>query len=289
VSQADYEVFRDDWQGCTAATRRNGPRGLAARLSQLAGSAHCADDWDDAVLRARVDQYRPELLDQATLSGEFVWLRLWGSWRGPLSKAPLSIVPRQDLPLWLQLPLERPDAAGLGSAAATLRELLEQHGASFPTDLQTWSRLLPSQLEDGLAELIGTGFLTADSFAVVRQLAVPPSRRRFPLHSVGRLQLVPWPAPGRASETAVEHCAQAMLARFGVVSQTLWVDERVPVPWRLVLRPLRALELAGRARGGRFVAGWTGEQFAAAEAVALLRRARRQAAPAGEKSASAAP
>ncbi len=274
VSQTVYDSFRAEWQGVTSGVRRHGPRGLAATLLQLAGHAATTSAWEEDLLPARVAGYSRELLDQLTLSGEFVWLRLWGSWRGPLSKAPLSLVPRQDLPLWLELPLERPDANGLSAAAATLRDLLAQHGASFPTDLSTWSRLLPSQLEDGLAELIGMGFLTCDSFAAARQLAVPRGQRRFPVHTVGRFQLVAWPAEGRAGETAIEHCARALLQRFGVLSQTLLLRERVPVPWRLLLRALRSFELTGTARGGRFVAGWTGEQFAALDAVAALRRHR---------------
>ncbi|MGE3174053.1 MAG: DEAD/DEAH box helicase [Planctomycetota bacterium] len=278
VSQADYEAFLRGWHGLDGHAPRHGPRGLATTLAQLAGGMATVSTWDEELLPQRVQGYRRELLDQLTQSGEFVWLRLWGSWRGPLSKAPLSLVPRQDLPLWLELPLERPDPASLGGAAAVLRDLLLQHGAAFPTDLLTWSRLLPSQLEDGLAELIGTGFATCDSFAAARQLAVPPSRRQFPLHGVGRFQLVPWGPAQRAGEAAIEHCAEALLRRFGVVSQSLLLQERWPVPWRLLLRALRALELSGRARGGRFVTGWTGEQFAALDAVAPLRRQRDRAA-----------
>jgi ATP-dependent Lhr-like helicase len=279
VSPVDFAAFLLGWQGVHSATQRDGtrrfgPQGLRDALRQLAGTAATVEAWEDEILPQRVHGYSRELLDQLTLAGEFTWLRLWGSWRGPLSKAPLSIVPREDLALWLELPLARPDLAQLGSQATHLHELLAQRGASFPTDLRAWSRMLESQLEDGLSELIGEGLVTCDSFAAARQLAVPPSRRRLPLHAVGRFQLVHWPPAARASEAAVEHAAAALLRRYGVVSQTLLLDERSPLPWRLVLRSLRAMELQGKARGGRFVAGWTGEQFAAPEAVALLRRCR---------------
>ncbi|MCA8974564.1 MAG: hypothetical protein KDC98_07565, partial [Planctomycetes bacterium] len=147
----------------------------------------------------------------------------------------------------------------------------------FPTDLQSHSRLLPSQLEDGLAELVGLGLVTCDSFAAMRQLVVPPSRRKFPLYAVGRWSLLPLPAAEtRASEAAIELCARAVLLRFGVVSHSLLQDERFPVPWRLLLRALRALELRGEARGGRFVSGWVGEQYALPHAVEALRTARRE-------------
>jgi ATP-dependent Lhr-like helicase len=274
VSQADFEAFLPQWQHATATTQRHGPRGLAEALAQLAGAAFPVESWEHEVLPARVQDWRRELLDQLTLGGEFVWLRLWSSWRGPFSKAPLCLLPRQDLGLWLELPADRPDPAALHAPARVLFDLLQRHGASFPTDLQTWSRLLPSQLEEGLAELSSHGLATCDSFAAARQLAVPPSRRRFPLHAVGRWSLLPHPAPGRASEAALEHCARALLQRFGVIAHPLLLAERLPVPWRLLLRPLRALELQGHCRGGRFVAGWAGEQFAALDAVPLLRRTR---------------
>lgn len=274
VSQVDFESFLSRWHAIDGPDRRHGPHGLRLSLQQLAGHAASVDEWEQELLPQRVQGYSRELLDQMTLSGEFVWLRLWGSWRGPLSKAPLSLVPREDLPLWLELPSERPDPSVLASSAAAIDEVLRVRGASFPTDLRSTCRLLESQLEEGLAEGIGHGLFTCDSFAAVRQLAVPPSRRRLPLHAVGRFQRIDWPQVDRASEAAVEHAAKSLLRRFGVLSLTLLQKERIPLPWRLLLRPLRAMELAGTARGGRFVSGWVGEQFALPDAVPQLRAAR---------------
>ncbi|HEX6813179.1 MAG TPA: DEAD/DEAH box helicase [Planctomycetota bacterium] len=279
VSQAQYADFLAMWQHATETTRSAGPRGLAETLQQLAGAAFCTSAWDQDVLPARVDGYRREQLDQTTLAGEFVWLRLWGPWRGPLGNMSLSIVPRLDLPLWLELPLERAEPAELGASARTLHDVLQQRGASFPTDLQAASRLLPNQLEEGLGELVGMGLATCDSFAAMRQLAVAPSRRAFPLYAVGRWSLLPLPAKQtRASEAAIELCARALLARLGVVSHAGLLADKFPVPWRLLLRTLRTLELRGEVRGGRFVTGWAGEQYAAPAAVALLRTSRREPA-----------
>lgn len=278
VSQADYERFLADWQHRTPATARTGPRGLADALRQFAGVAHPASDWEETVLPGCLDRWHREWLDQLTLGGEFVWLRLWGPWRGPLGRCPISIVPRQDLPRWLELPLERAEPSDLGAAARALHELLAARGASFPTDLQAQARLLPSQLEDALAELVGLGLATCDSFAAMRQLAIPPSRRAFPLFAVGRWSLLPLPAPSaRAGEAAVELAARALLARFGVLSHARLLADRFPVPWRLLLRALRAMELRGEVRGGRFVSGEAGEQYALPDAVAALRAAARQA------------
>ena len=276
VSPADHAAFLPGWQHVGDGDHV-APRGLGLSLHQLSTAAFAAGDWESEVLPQRVTGFRREHLDQVTLSGEFVWLRLWGPWRGPLSRCPISIVPRAELARWLELPLERPDAAALGAPARTLLAILQQRGAVFPTDLETESRLLPSQLEDGLAELVGHGFATCDSFAAMRQLAIAPSRRHFPVFAVGRWSLLPWPAADqRAGEAAIELVAMAALRRFGVVSHTLLLEHRFCVPWRLMLRALRGLELRGEARGGRFVSGWAGEQYALPSAVARLRTARRQ-------------
>ena len=140
--------------------------------------------------------------------------------------------------------------------------------------------MLASHFENALSELVGLGLCTCDSFAAMRQLAVPPSRRRFPLFAVGRWSLLPVPATTtRAGDDAIEMVARSLLQRFGVVSHTLLLDHKVPLPWRLLLRTLRQLELRGDVRGGRFVSGWSGEQYALPEAVPALRRHAHRPAP----------
>lgn len=275
VSPADHERFLQRWQGAADGCRRSGPAGLHETLRQLATAAFPAHEWEHDVLPRHVEGHHREWLDQATLGGEFVWLRLWGPWRGPLGQCPLSIVPRADLPLWLELPLERAAVADAGAAARTLHDVLQRRGAVFPTDLQAEAKLLPSHFEAGLGELTGLGLATCDSFAAMRQLAIPPSKRHFPLFAVGRWSLVPQPAAaGRASEAAIEHCARSALLRFGVVAHTRLLDAKFPVPFRLLLRALRDLELRGDVRGGRFVSGWSGEQYALPAALPALRAAR---------------
>ncbi|MBL8756717.1 MAG: DEAD/DEAH box helicase, partial [Planctomycetes bacterium] len=275
VSQADYDTFLLAWQRTTATKKASGPRGLTEVLGQLASTAFTAEEWETEVLPARLDRYHREWLDQCTLAGEFTWLRLWGPWRGPLSRCAISVVPRAQLGAWLELPLDRAEPQDLSGSARTLFDLLQQRGALFPTDLQSASRLLPSQLEEALAELVGLGLATCDSFAAMRQLAIPPSKRAFPLFAVGRWSLVPLPPKDtRASEATVEACALALLQRLGVVSHARLLADKFPVPWRLLLRALRALELRGEVRGGRFVAGWAGEQYALPAAVVQLRATR---------------
>jgi ATP-dependent helicase Lhr and Lhr-like helicase len=283
VSPADFERFLPAWQHGTPHTARSGPRGLADTLQQLASAQFTTAAWETLVLPAHLEAYHREWLDQCTLSGEFVWLRLWSPWRGPLSRCELSLLPRAELPLWLELPRERATSDQLGAAGRTLYELLQQRGALFPTDLQTHAHLLPSQLEEGLGELVGLGLATCDSFAAMRQLAIPPSKRAFPLYAVGRWSLLPLPpAETRASDAAIELATRSLLARFGVLWHGLLLQHQVPLPWRLLLRTLRQLELGGHVRGGRFVSGQAGEQYALPAAVAALRAARREGATAGQ-------
>jgi len=275
VSQEEFAAFRRRWQHLEPATRLDGPRGVAESLRQLAGLELTVTEWEQDVLPARVADYRREWLDQLTLSGEFTWLRLFGSYRGPLSTCGIAIVPRADLDAWLALAAERRPAVELDAPAQQLREVLQARGASFPAELQARSKLLPSWFEEGLADLVGAGLATCDSFAALRQLAIAPSRRRFPLHAVGRFCLVPEVTADAASADGtapIEIAARQVLARHGVASLAVVQEERFPVPWRLLLRAFRTMELRGAVRGGRFVAGVSGEQFATEEAVAELRR-----------------
>ncbi|MFK7742394.1 MAG: DEAD/DEAH box helicase [Planctomycetota bacterium] len=288
VTKADFERFLQTWQhradGCRLGP---GPAALAQVLRQFAGTSHSASEWEGTILPRHfgtgesANTYHREWLDQVTLSGEFVWLRLWGAWRGPLSKLPLTLLPREQLQSWLRVPLSRPSPDDASGEAATLLELLQTHGALFPTDLQQNARLLPSHFERALGELVGLGLATCDSFAAMRQLSVPPSRRRFPLFAVGRWSLIPLPdAEARADDESIDTVCDALLQRYGVLSHAILLAHREPIPWRLLLRSLRARELRGEVRGGHFVRGWAGEQFALATAVTALRRARDEAAQA---------
>ncbi|MCC6669611.1 MAG: DEAD/DEAH box helicase [Planctomycetes bacterium] len=277
VSQIAFAEFRRRWQHVDTSTQLDGPRGVAEVLRQMAGLEFAPEEWEDAILRARVREYRREWLDQLTLSGEFAWLRLTAPFGGPVSRCGIALVPREELEAWLALAAPRRSVPALGGPAQQLRELLDARGALFPNELRERSRLLPSWFEEGLAELVRAGLATCDSFAALRQLAVAPSLRRFPVHAVGRWSPIPEAAPARDEGPEIDLAARRLLARHGVVAYAVAQEERGLVPWRLLLRALRAMELRGEVRGGRFVAGFGGEHFATEEAVAELRRDRREA------------
>jgi ATP-dependent Lhr-like helicase len=276
VSASDFLAFLGAWQHLAPGHRLEGPRGTATVLAQLAGLEIPACAFEESVLPRRVQNYKREWLDQLTLSGELVWGRLWGSGRGALRNAPLTFVPRRDLAQWQALAARArsDDAEPLGGPAQQLQELLAARGAQFAGDLQQAAGLLPSYLEDGLAELVARGRATCDGFASLRQLLIAPSRRRFPLFAVGRWSLL---AGGEtSSELDPDFVLDRLLARWGVLFPRLLLKEKVAVTWRELLRALRTRELRGDLRGGRFVAGFAGEQFAHPDAVALLREVRRE-------------
>ena len=290
VSAGVFARFLGRWQHVTEGYRLTGPRGLAQVLEQLAGFEVPGLAWESDVLPARVDGYRREWLDELTLSGEFVWCRLFRSGRGPLSGAAITFVPRRHLRKFTAIAAARGDQLEtrdpLRGPASTLQELLVARGPEFPEELRDAARLIPSEFEAGLSELIGTGHATCDSFAAMRQLMIAPSKRRFPIHAVGRWSLLPTAGSDtpQGNEQSVidpgsdeaEYVARLYLARYGVVFYRLLERERIPTPWRDVLRALRTLELRGEVRGGRFVGGFAGEQFAKTEAIALLRRTARE-------------
>jgi ATP-dependent helicase Lhr and Lhr-like helicase len=180
--------------------------------------------------------------------------------------------------------------------AQTVLGCLQTQGASFFDELTLASGLLPSQVEETLGELVTLGLVTSDSFGGLRALLVPSDRRRpfaggirrrrcisFGMEDAGRWALMRRPpsdaAELQANSASTEHVARTLLRRYGVVFWRLLAREAdwLP-PWRDLLRVYRRLEARGEIRGGRFVAGFSGEQYALPDAVGLLREVRRRAA-----------
>ncbi len=272
VSTAVFLRFLASWQHVAEEDRLDGPRGVAEALGQLAGFEAPAAAWERSILPARVRGYRMGWLDEMTLSGELAWGRLWGSATSPVRVTPLCFVRRDDLDAWLGL-AGPGDGGSLSGYARAIRETLAARGAMFHQELARQTALLPEHFEAGLGELLGRGFLTCDSFRGLRQLLVPPSRRRRRVVSEGRWSLL---RHGSEAPPDPEFVAQRLLDRYGVVFHRLLARERQPVPWRDLVRVFRTLELRGDVRGGRFVGGFSGEQYARPEAVARLRKIRRR-------------
>jgi ATP-dependent Lhr-like helicase len=279
VSAADLLRFLAAWQRATSDRRAEGPRGVAEVLTQLAGFEAPAAAWEARILPLRVRGYRREWLDEVTLSGEIGWGRLWGAGRASARRTPIAFFPREDAELWLAMAPASPGDAVPGFAQRVL-DALAHAGALFPQELLRRTRLLPSQLEEALTTLVGLGLATCDAFAGMRQLLPPPSRRKHALTAPGRWSLLRRPGdqvlrPELVEGVDAEAVARRLLARNGVLVRRMLARERMPVAWRDLARALRVLELRGEVHGGRFVAGFDGEQFALPSAVPLLRAIRR--------------
>jgi len=300
VTAADFMRFLLRWQRVTPATQAEGPQGLAAVLELLDGYEVPAGAWETEVLPARVSEYDPLWLDGLCLSGEIAWGRLSpagptsGHKSGPIRTTPIALFRRERGEVWRALAAAAdPAALPLSHAARAALDVLDARGASFFGDLVNATGLLRTEVERGLGELVAWGLVTADSFAGLRALLVPSDRRRpiggfprrgkiapFGVETAGRWSRVPRAAP-LPEEPVAEAVAWQLLRRYGVVFRRLATRETLLAPWRDVLRVYRRLEARGEIRGGRFVGGFSGEQYALPEAVGLLRSVRREE-PAGE-------
>jgi len=284
VTASQFLRFLARWQHVGEAHALHGPRGVAEAIAQLAGFEAAAWAWEGSLLPARVRGYKREWLDHLALSGEIVWGRLWGAGIGPLRRAPIALVPREDLEAWRGVAAAVARATPTGSAARVC-EVLERRGAMFFPEILKATGLSPANAQADLEELIGLGRVSCDAYSGLRALLLPAWRRAPRNLAVGRWSLLgdaaPHPAPA-------EFVARALLRRTGVVFRKTLAREKQPVPWRELVRALRGMELRGEARGGRFVSGFDGEQYALPDAIPVLRAERRADEGAEPASVSAA-
>ena len=273
VTAAQFLHFLAGWQHVDPAYKLEGPRGVAAVVEQLAGFEALAPAWEGSILPARVRGYKREWLDQLTLSGEVTWGRLWGAGLAVPRRTPISLVLRQDLESWggLAAATIRPE---LRPEAQAVHDVLSTRGAMFAQEIGRAARLPAVSVELALGELVALGRATCDSYGGLRWLLVPASRRRSANLSAGRWSVLRVEAGGEGN--AAEFVARQLLRRTGVVFRKTIARERLPVLWRDVVRACRQMEARGEIRGGRFVAGFDGEQYALPDAVTQLRAVRRR-------------
>ncbi|WP_447986649.1 DEAD/DEAH box helicase [Nitrospira sp. Nam74] len=309
VTAAQFMTFLFQWQHVVPGARLHGEAGLQEIIRQLAGFEAAASSWERHLLSLRVAKYDPDWLDRLCLGGSVMWGRLSPHPRleaaidparsnrpnriMPTSVAPISVFPRDDA-AWLMATVEeRKDPAldvrtALSPVAQAVLKHLHAQGASFFADLVRGSSHLPSEVEGGLWELAAAGLVTADGFDNLRALLDPRRRRaegrersRRPRLAGGRWSLLRptaqsfVPQGDREHTSPVEQLARQLLRRYGVVFRDLLVRESLNSGWRDLLVQYRRMELRGEIRGGRFVEGFTGEQFALPEALESLRALRR--------------
>jgi ATP-dependent Lhr-like helicase len=301
VSAADFMRFLFVWQKVAPDHKVEGPQSVAAILDQLEGFEAPAGAWESEILPARVADYDPAWLDALCLSGRLSWMRLSPprlapdrtNSSSPVRSTPVVLVNRRNVSTWRKaFPALAENGAPLNTNTQAVHDYLKDHGASFFVDIVSGTGLLPAMVEEALGELVFRGEITADSFTGLRALLTPLSksthrevekrrRRRKPVYSMdeaGRwVRLHPSTDRGDAGAETIEAVALKLLQRYGVIVRKLLDRESINVPWRDLLRMFRRLEARGEIRGGRFVGGFSGEQFATTEAVQLLRSIRRTA------------
>jgi len=286
VSASEFLRFLSVWQHAVPEQRLEGPRGVLAIVQQLAGFQAPAEAWERQILPARVRAYRSDSLDQLAFSGEIAWGRLWGASDGAARSMPVTLLPRADLATWMRLS-EVGEAPNANGEAAQVLEVLTTRGPQFAQDLARASALLPSRLEDALAVLVGRGLATCDAFAgwrailrrndarVRRALNAPAVAGRWSTFRPLGTPVQVRDGDERHDDDLIEHVARTLLARTGIVFKNTVARERLPIPWRDVLRCFRRFEARGEIHGGRFVEGFSGEQFALPDAVRRLRALRK--------------
>lgn len=307
VSASDFMRFLFRWQHVAPTARLHGEKGLQAILEQLSGFEAAASAWEPYLLASRVASYSPEALDYLCLRGTVTWGRLTPPAFPsdlisvkqkrriiPTSLAPINVFPRDHAEGLLALARQSPKAAHallpekLGPIAQTIYHYLSQRGASFFTDITRGTAHLQAEVEQGLWELASMGLVTADGFDNLRSLLDPKRRRGIgrhqkqrPRHAIGRWSLLtPHSHHDEEDSTSstpdpTEAWARQLLKRYGIVFRDLLKRESLSIPWRNLLMIYRRLELRGEIRGGRFVSGFTGEQFGLPEAVEALRAVRK--------------
>ena len=306
VSPDEYMRFLFDWHEI-GHDDAEGPEAVRRALDRLQGFAAPAAAWEGSLLAQRVSGFLPVYLDECLASGEFAWLRPAGQSgestpsrkSGPVRNTPIALIARADAAIWAPL-FARDVAPELSLHAQKVVALLRENRATFFADIVRVTGLLRTEAEAALGELVANGLVTSDRFAGLRSLITPSAKRarfsrprrsgRVSIDAAGRWALIASGNDARDgtggdySDADVERIAWALLERYGVVFRTvLQRESRLLPPWRRLVRMLRRLEARGEVRGGRFVNGFSGEQFAAPHAVDLLRQAQRAERPVVER------
>ena len=287
VTSAQYVAFLHRWQHVAPMARLHGIDGTLQVVKQLEGYEIPAVAWEGQVLPARIAGYKPEYLDRLCYSGDVMWGRLSphpalvprddGERRGvrPTRLAPIGLFLRNNAHELIVRREGNYDA--LSAAAREVLECIEILRAPFFAEIVKTTKRLASEVEEALWQLVAAGLVTADGFDALRSLSDAKRRlgekglRARPRSSSGRWTLM----QADAARIEPETFARRLLARWGVVFRDVIAREGLAPRWRELLLVLRRMEARGEIRGGRFVAGFVGEQFAMPEAIEALRAVRR--------------
>ena len=286
VTPADFMRYLFVWQHVEPAARFSGVDGLRAVLTQLDGVELPARAWERDVLAARIERYDPAMLDLLCLTGEVAWARLSTGPTQVVGATPIAVFLRDHAEVWQVVRGDvrlKPDPAYderavVSGLSRTVLDRLQQHGASFAAELATACDLTDDEVRTALTELVAAGLVSSDGFAGLRSIIggarTLAAGRWFVRQGAGALGQGGKPG---AARQATETLAWTLLHRYGVVCRRVLARETIGVPWRELAQIYRRLEARGEIRGGRFVSGLSGEQFALPDAVERLREIRRSA------------
>ena len=302
VSAADFMRYLFEWHSVTPDSLLEGPQAVEHVLDQLEGFEAPAASWEGDIFPSRIKDYDYLWLDIHCLSGNFIWGRFSSSSsKTPIKNTPLSFIRRTNKSLW-RLIRKPSEAFKLDQQNQRVWDYLNSHGASFFSQIATDLKMLKVEVERCIAALVSSGVVTSDSFNGLRALLVPGkfkvthSRKSkhnvFSIEEAGRWALIEEPGksnlqqPPEPSQTPLSlkdqrqpeisqeqmmELAKVLLRRYGVIFRKLVDREKALPPWRDFVRVFRLMEARGQIRGGRFVTGVWGEQFALKEAVVKLR------------------
>ncbi len=293
VSLQDYMRFLFDRHEVSMEPLPTGLDSLEKALGRLEGITTPAAAWEADILPARIDRYDPNWLDMLCMSGSFVWGRFYhtktaineSKRSGAIKSTPINLLSRNNMDIWRALMANQKEPLSLSSNANLIRNDLDSRGASFFNDIVKRTRLLKTQVEEGIGELVAAGRVTSDNFTGLRALLTPSSHKLngnrsrrtrtsvYGMERAGRWSLI-------STETEImpldndqmERLIFVYLKRWGVLFKQVLEKEVFSPPWRILVQALRRMELKGEIRGGRFVAGAIGEQFALPETVDRLRQ-----------------
>lgn len=301
VSPEQFMHWLLNWQHLAPGHQLSGEQGLIQIIEQLQGYECPANVWEKQIFQKRLSDYDPYLLDRICLMGLVGWGRLSSHPATleveddkkiiPRSNTPITFFMRENLKWLLQ---NREDIEpSLSHVAQEILRYLKQHGASFMTDILYGVARLQAEVENGLWELVSAGAITSDGFDNLRALIDPKrrsDRNRRRVHfrfSTGRWSLLPMPQV-QDPQQQLEAICWMLLKRYGVVFRDLLLREKNLPRWRDILITLRRLEDRGEIRGGRFVSGFVGEQFALPYAIESLRSMKNEASLVDDFAISAA-